>query len=152
MRLMSRLVLFVLISVYTTCSFGQSIDSLITGYWSGELTQADGGFIPTFIFSLNITVDGNKVSGHAIVSTRDTLTATMEFTGTIHKGGYLNIKETNLVEGSKMTTYEWCLKQYSLYFRTKEDDHYLVGFWTGVSKTSTCVPGKIKLKRRPDRV
>ena len=121
MRLMSRLVLFVLISVYTTCSFGQSIDSLITGYWSGELTQADGGFIPTFIFSLNITVDGNKVSGQAIVSTRDTLTATMEFTGTIHKGGYLNIKETNLVEGSKMTTYEWCLKQYSLYFRTKED-------------------------------
>ena len=149
---MIRFLLIGLILVYTSCLAAQSIDSLITGYWSGELTQVDGGFIPTYIFSMNITVDGDKVTGQAIVSTRDTLTATMDFTGTIHKGGYLNIKETNLVEGSKMTTYEWCLKQYSLYFRTKEDDHYLVGFWTGVSKTSTCVPGKIKLKRRPDRV
>ena len=129
----------------------QSIDSLITGYWSGELTQADGGFTPSYIFSMHIKVDGDIVTGQAVVSTTDTLTATMEFTGTIHKGGYLSIQETNLVEGSKMTTYEWCLKQYSLYFRTKEDDHFLVGFWTGVSETSTCVPGKIKLKRRPDR-
>jgi len=128
------------------------MDSLISGYWSGELTQADGGFTPSYLFSLHIVVDDNNVSGKATVSTTDTLTATMDFEGTLHTGGYLSIKETNLVEGSKMNDYEWCLKHYSLYFRTKEDDHYLVGFWTGISKTSTCVPGKIKLKRRPDRV
>jgi len=133
-------------------STAQSLDSLISGYWSGELTQTDGGFIPSYVFSMHINVEGDMVSGQAIVSTRDTLTATMDFTGTIHKGGYLNIQETNLVEGSKMSPHEWCLKQYSLYYRTKEDDQFLVGFWTGVSETSKCVPGKIKLKRRPDRV
>ena len=148
---MIRPVLILLLIFVFVSSPAQNLDSLISGYWSGELTQAEGGFIPSYIFEMYININGEEVTGQAIVSTNDTLTATMNFSGTIHKGGYLSLKETDIIEGSKMTTYEWCLKQYSLYIKPKEDDYYLVGFWTGVSKSSTCVPGKIKLKRRRNR-
>ena len=98
-----------------------------------------------------IELDGNMVEGKAIVSTPDTLTATMSFRGTLHQGSFLRLKETELISGSKLTEYEWCLKQYSLFLRRKENEMYLVGFWTGVSPTSVCIPGKIKLKRRINR-
>lgn len=147
-----KAIFIILVMLLSQSTEAQQIDSLISGYWSGELTQKDGGYTPSYLFSMQIEVRGDSITGQAVVSVRDTLTATMDFVGTIHKGGYLSIKETNLVEGSQMSTHEWCLKHYSLYLRPKDDEYYLVGFWTGTSPTSVCLPGKIKLKRRIDRV
>ncbi|MBT8218930.1 MAG: hypothetical protein KJP00_03865 [Bacteroidia bacterium] len=127
-------------------------DRKIDGYWSGELTQNEGGFVPNYIFEVYIQSDGNDISGEAIVSTPDSLSAKMLFKGKFHQGGFLKLKEYEIKEATTLMDQEWCLKTLSLFLKKKDDEYFLIGFWTGVSRSSVCIPGKIKLRRRAQRV
>lgn len=142
----------IITAIFAAC-FGsiqaQSVDSLFSGTWIGELTQEPGGVALKYPFRLVIHVDGNKVSGRSYSNVYDDHNfAIMQFVGTIFKGKLLTFQETKIIDATVMDKFTWCIKGGQLTLTNKHDELLLEGYWQGMSNESgNCIPGKIYLKK-----
>lgn len=118
----------------------------ISGTWKGIITQDEGGYRSTYDMELILKQEGDRVTGRSIVRVDD-IYAEMDLEGEITSGGYFRFQETQIVESKKAENIEWCIKRGQLLVRYDKDEVKLEGFWQGITSFSTCIPGKIFLKR-----
>ncbi len=142
----------IITAIFAAC-FGsiqaQSVDSLFSGTWIGELTQEPGGIAQKYPFRLVIHVEGNKVTGQSYANVYDDPNfAIMEFVGTIFKGKLFTFQETKIIDATVMEDFIWCIKGGQLTLTQKHDALLLEGYWQGTTTgNGACIPGKIYLKK-----
>jgi len=122
----------------------------LSGTWKGIITQDEGGYRSTYDFELVIKQDGNKITGRSFVRIDD-IFATMELEGEFSAGVIFRFQETAIVDSKKFEGLEWCVKRGQLLFKQDKEGWKLEGFWQGVTEFSTCIPGKIFLKKANPR-
>ena len=142
----------IITAIFATC-FGniqaQSLDSLFSGTWIGELTQEPGGIALKYPFRMVIQVKGDKVTGQTYANVyNDPNFAIMEFVGTIFKGKLLTFQETKIIDATVMEDFIWCIKGGQLTLTKKHAELLLEGYWQGTTDgNGACIPGKIYLKK-----
>lgn len=122
----------------------------LSGTWKGIITQDEGGYRSTYDFELIIKQDGNKITGRSFVKIDD-IYASMELEGEFSGGVIFRFQETAIVDSKKFDGLEWCVKRGQLLFKQDKEGWKLEGFWQGVTEFSTCIPGKIFLKKANPR-
>ncbi|MFZ2900759.1 MAG: hypothetical protein WA004_19150 [Saprospiraceae bacterium] len=122
----------------------------LSGTWKGIITQDEGGYRSTYDFELVIKQDGNKITGRSFVKIDD-IFATMELEGEFSGGVIFRFQETAIVDSKKFDGLEWCVKRGQLLFKQDKEGWKLEGFWQGVTEFTTCIPGKIFLKKANPR-
>jgi hypothetical protein len=122
----------------------------LSGTWKGIITQDEGGYRSTYDFELVIRQDGNKITGRSFVKIDD-IFATMELEGEFSGGVIFRFQETAIVDSKKFEGLEWCFKRGQLLFKQDKEGWKLEGFWQGATEFSTCIPGKIFLKKANPR-
>ncbi|MFK8008340.1 MAG: hypothetical protein AB8H03_18425 [Saprospiraceae bacterium] len=128
-------------------AFGQNN---LTGLWLGKITQEEGGFAPDYTFEIYITQKGNKIKGRSYVYV-DEIYASFDISGEINNEIYLELKDSDILDSKVNDGMEWCLKKYQLVFKMKNGIPCLEGFWQGKTSFSTCIPGKVFLKKQVPR-
>lgn len=139
--------LWVLLLFFGISAFGQNN---LTGLWLGKITQEEGGYAPDYSFEIYINHDGKSIKGRSYVYV-DKIYATFDISGSIHSGIYLELKDSEILDNKVNDGMEWCLKKYQLVFKVKEGVFHLEGFWQGKTSFSTCIPGKVFLKKQTPR-
>jgi hypothetical protein len=81
----------------------------------------------------------------------DDIFASMELEGEFSGGVIFRFQETAIVDSKKFEGLEWCVKRGQLLFKQDKEGWKLEGFWQGVTEFSTCIPGKIFLKKANPR-
>lgn len=127
-----------------------SAQTNLSGTWKGIITQDEGGYRSTYDFELVIKQDGNKISGKSYVRIDD-IFAVMELEGEFSGGVIFRFQETAIIDSKKFEGLEWCVKRGQLLFKQDKEGLKLEGFWQGVTEFSTCIPGKIFLKKANPR-
>lgn len=140
-------IIWIVFLFFSFSSFGQ--DNL-TGLWLGKITQEEGGFAPDYTFEIYITQKGNKIKGRSYVYV-DEIYASFDISGEINNEIYLELKDSDILENKVNDGMEWCLKKYQLVFKMKNGTPNLEGFWQGKTSFSTCIPGKVFLKKQVPR-
>ncbi len=111
----------------------------LTGKWSGTVTQT--GKSTSFVYSIEMVQDGNKVLGTATSSSADgSLVAKFEVGGTFD-GKLLVLQEVKLLEPENA---KWCLKHIRLQYAENQGIATLEGDW----EAQGCKPGVMKLAVR----
>jgi len=128
-------------------SFGQTD---LSGLWLGKITQNEGGYAPDYSFEIYIKQDGKQIEGRSYVFVDD-IYASFDIAGDIFSGVYLNLKDSEILENKVDQGMEWCLKKYQLVLKVKNDEIILEGYWQGKTSFSTCIPGKVYLKKTEPR-
>lgn len=123
----------------------------ISGVWVGELFQDEGGVADRFAFSVQINQDGLALSGTSYVRHED-IFVEMTFTGYRMPNGVWRIEESNIVRGEKPQDLSWCMKILELRLSYERQGMELRGPWYGDSAFGPCVPGTIRLRKRPGQV
>ena len=139
---MKPLILF----VFLTCAHLLPAQNNLTGLWRGTITQDEGGYRSEYTFEIMIKQDGDKISGRSYVFVDD-IHATMILSGSIHSNVYLSLKDSQILDFKVNEGMEWCMKNYQLVFKNNVNPLRLEGFWQGSTTFSTCVPGKVFLKK-----
>lgn len=121
----------------------------LTGFWTGYLTQEEGGYRPRYRFEMTLEQSGSTVTGISF-SRIDTIFAEMKVKGTI-SGNTLQFSETGLSRFSPLKNMSWCLKSGQLQLSQKGKHWVLEGSWHGKSAEGACVPGKIYLVKSTPR-
>ena len=122
----------------------------ISGTWKGIITQDEGGFRDTYDMELFLKQEGTRITGRSTVRVDD-IFAVMELEGEITEGGYFRFMEIQIVESKKIETIEWCIKRGQLLVKHEKDEWKLEGLWQGTTSFSSCIPGKIFLKKMVPR-
>jgi len=125
-------------------SFGQT--TLLSGLWKGTITQNEGGYRSTYDLELYIFQDGKEISGRSYVMV-DNIYAEMVIEGDVKANLYLKIRDTHILDHQEREGMEWCIKDYQLLLKREGELLRLEGLWQGSTSFSTCVPGKINLKK-----
>ena len=118
----------------------------LSGTWKGIITQNEGGWRSNYDFELVIDQDGKTFSGRSIVRIDD-IYAVMEMQGEISNDAFVRFQESRIMESKSVEGIEWCIKRGQLLLKQEEDGWKLEGFWQGSTSFSTCIPGKIFLKK-----
>lgn len=122
----------------------------ISGTWKGIITQDEGGYRSTYDLELVLKQEGNKVTGRSYVRVDD-IFAVMELEGEFSGGVFFRFQESQIVDAKKFEGLEWCIKRGQLLLKQEKDTWKLEGFWQGNTNVSTCIPGKIYLKKATPR-
>lgn len=122
----------------------------ISGTWKGIITQNEGGFRANYDFEMVIKQEGKKITGRSYVRL-DNIFCTMELEGEMGRKGYFRFKETRMVDSKKIEGLEWCIKRGQLLLNTDDEVWKLEGFWQGDTEYSSCIPGKVFLKKSVPR-
>lgn len=120
-----------------------------SGFWTGYLTQEEGGYRPKYRFELTIDQTGSTFKGISFYSV-DKLFAEMKVEGNISENT-LQFKETGLARHTQAKDISWCLKWGELKRSQRGRNWVLEGSWQGKSDTGPCIPGKIYLVKRGPR-
>ncbi|GEM_PF-1243573 len=120
------------------------------GYWTGYLTQEDGGFRPKYYFELNLEQRGNVISGSSYSSV-ETIYAEMQVKGTVN-GVQLVITEEKILRYTRLEDMAWCFKRCDLKLSKKGGSWRLEGTWSGKSPFGPCIPGKVFLVKTVPKV
>ncbi len=118
----------------------------INGYWRGTITQDEGGYRSEYILELWIYQKGDSIIGKSYVFV-DSIYAEMEISGTLFSDVYLQIKDDRIISHEELEGMEWCIKSYQLLLKQTGSALRLEGHWQGVTSFSSCIPGKIFLKK-----
>jgi hypothetical protein len=122
-------------------------DDDIEGNWEGTITREEGG--KTTEFKIKIVLEqkkGKTITGYSTVY-YDKFHAKMSLKGEIMKGGIVKYEEIALVDKDDINDAEWCIKQVALLLRKEKGQLVMDGLWQGKTSFSTCVPGRIVLKK-----
>lgn len=120
-----------------------------SGFWTGYLTQEEGGYRPKYRFELTIDQTGNAFKGISYYSV-DKLFAEMKVEGSISENT-LQFRETGLARHTQEKDISWCLKWGELKRSQRGKNWVLEGYWQGKSDNGPCIPGKIYLVKRAPR-
>jgi hypothetical protein len=71
----------------------------------------------------------------------------MELEGVVSGGNYLKFQETKMIEAKVSDGMEWCIKGGYLILKKEKNTYTLSGIWNGFTSFSSCIPGRIELKR-----
>lgn len=123
----------------------QKLEMDISGLWTGELLQNEGGIADRFDFSMQLRQNGIFLNGTAYVSFGE-IWAEMEFSGYQLPSGSWRLTETKILRFKKPEELSWCMKHYELRVGYTESGMTLHGPWWGSSKFGSCVPGSVRLK------
>lgn len=133
-RAMRILPLLILLVFHVLPLFGQSL----SGAWKGQLTQE--GVAGAFTYEVNLTQDGEALSGVATARTADGKhTARFSVAGAV-KGDKITLQEIAQTEPEQP---KWCLKFAVLHQLWKNDTLYIEGDWTAHG----CLPGRLFLAK-----
>ena len=130
----------------STLGFSQDI----SGYWKGTITQNEGGYRSEYVLELWIVQTGDSIKGKSFVFV-DNIYAEMNISGTFQNGIYLNLQDDKIITHDELKGMEWCIKSYQLLLKRKEGKWSFIGDWQGVTSFSSCIPGKIFLKKAKPR-
>ncbi|MEY4905530.1 MAG: hypothetical protein RLZZ292_3345 [Bacteroidota bacterium] len=122
-------------------------DDDIEGNWEGTITREEGG--KTTEFKIKIVLEqkkGKTITGYSTVY-YDKFHAKMSLKGEVMKGGIVKYEEIALVDKDDINDAEWCIKQVALFLRKEKGQLIMDGLWQGKTSFSTCVPGRILLKK-----
>lgn len=122
----------------------------ITGTWKGIITQDEGGYRTNYDMELVLKQEGDKITGRSTVRVDD-IFAVMDLEGEMVSGGYFRFQEKAIVDFKKVEGLEWCIKRGQLLLKFEKDEVKLEGFWQGTTSFSTCIPGKIFVKKMSPR-
>ncbi|MBR9919189.1 MAG: hypothetical protein GYB31_00005 [Bacteroidetes bacterium] len=123
------------------------------GVWVGEITQNEGGYRSDYYFEFHVQeiTDDGVVNGKTYVKV-DSIFATMDFSGRIQSGVYLQFAEKEIINSKKFEGMDWCIKRGQLMLiKVEEGVFRLEGYWQGQTEVSSCIPGKIHLKKGKPR-
>ena len=81
----------------------------------------------------------------------DSIYAEMNLIGDVHSGIYLQLEDEKILDHLELHGMEWCIKTYQLLLKQNGDVLRLEGHWQGKTSFSTCVPGRIFLKKTVPR-
>lgn len=137
---------WILIIPLFLASFQLVAQGEVSGYWEGELTQDEGGYRSSYKFEMFIIQQGDKITGRSYVFVDD-IYAQMEIKGNLHSGLLLMITDMNIIDDKISEGMEWCLKTYQLVRKVKAQQLILEGRWQGKTSFSSCIPGKITLRK-----
>ena len=118
----------------------------LTGLWQGTITQDEGGYRSEYTFEVFIKQEGKNITGRSYVFVDD-IYATMIISGTLHSNIYMMLEDEDIINFKVNDGMEWCLKKYQLVFKEGGGMQRLEGFWQGNTSFSTCIPGKVFLKK-----
>ncbi len=122
----------------------------LTGLWSGELLQNEGGIADRFEFSMQLSQNGIFLKGTAHVKLGE-IWAEMKLSGFQLANGSWKLTETEILRAQKPDDLSWCMKLYELRIGYTKDGMTLHGPWWGNSKFGPCVPGSVRLKLKKKR-
>lgn len=118
----------------------------LNGYWKGTITQNEGGYRSEYVLELWIYQKEDSIIGKSYVFV-DNIYAEMEISGSIHSDVYLQIKDDKIISHEELEGMEWCIKSYQLLLKQTGGVMRLEGHWQGITSFSSCIPGKIYLKK-----
>ena len=128
----------------------------ITGDWIGHATQEMRGNAPfsKYYMALHITKNGDEYQGTAEVALdQDRSQYGVMWFQAVWKDNKLIVKERDLKEEQRASSYSWCLKDYQLSLTKINEKWILSGNWTGAIGESICDPGTLsvtqKIKEKP---
>ncbi len=147
---MKKLVIFFFLFFGTFAFLQAQKGADLSGLWLGKITQDEGGYASDYVFEIYIRQDGSKISGRSYVYV-DNIYASFDISGSLHSEVYMDLKDSEILESKVNEGMEWCLKKYQLVFKIKNGVYHLEGFWQGETSFSTCIPGKIFLKKQVPR-
>ena len=75
----------------------------------------------------------------------------MEVTGEAMTDRLLILEDVKMRRFTTKEGMEWCVKSYQLLKGTDEKGSVLEGTWQGKTSFSSCIPGKLSLRRTVDR-
>ncbi len=123
-------------------------DNEIEGNWEGIITREEGG--KTTEFKIKVVLEqkkGKKITGYSTVY-YDKFHAKMSLKGEVLQDGeFVKYDEITLVDKDDINDAEWCIKQVALHLRKEKGQLIMDGLWQGKTSFSTCVPGRIVLKK-----
>ncbi len=140
---MKALCIFLVFGCFISVSSAQDIN----GYWKGIITQDEGGYKTEYVIELWILQKGDSIIGKSYTYVDDSIYAEMDVAGTIKSGVYIYLKDVNIVEHEELQGMEWCTKTYQLLLKKLNGVLKLEGHWQGLTSFSSCIPGKVFLKR-----
>ncbi|MBT29488.1 MAG: hypothetical protein CMO01_07475 [Thalassobius sp.] len=141
---------FLLIFLFlNTLKLSAQID--ISGEWKGLVRQHIMGSFTDSPYQLEITQDGNLISGIAHIEASEYLTiyAKMSFTGKI-EGDSVFITEEKFLEGTDLSdAVGWCIKHLRLKYQLAKTGYQLKGNWSGYGNSNgePCKPGIVLMER-----
>ena len=117
----------------------------LTGIWTGELLQNEGGIADRFEFTMQLWQNGIFLHGTAHVQLGE-IWAEMKLSGFELPNGSWKLTETEILRSQKPEDLLWCMKMYELRVGYTAEGMTLHGPWWGNSKFGPCVPGSVRLK------
>ncbi len=123
----------------------------LTGLWTGELLQNEGGIADRFDFTMQLFQNGIFLQGTAHVKLGE-IWAEMKLSGFQLENGSWKLTETEILRSQKPETLSWCMKLYELRIGYTKDGMTLHGPWWGSSGFGPCIPGSVRLKLKKKRV
>jgi hypothetical protein len=82
----------------------------------------------------------------------DDIFAEMEIAGQVHSGMLALMRDVRIVNKKERQGMEWCSKTYQLiYSKIGTNTEKLDGHWQGFTSFSSCIPGKVFLRRMRPR-
>jgi hypothetical protein len=143
-RVLSALLLFSLTALLPA----QVMNEELTGTWSGDLYQNEGGFAERFELFFDVEQIGPVLRGTAFVRLGE-LMAEMRLSGTRQANGSWLLRETQILRNNKAgLAVSWCMKTYEIRLSYEKGRLVLIGPWWGDSEFGPCIPGTIRLHRR----
>ncbi len=129
------------------CQATQTKKSPIEGYWTGTITQNEGGYRSQYLLELELKEVDGKITGKSYVKVDD-IFAEMDVSGVFANGSMLlTLHDDAVVKKRIGPEMEWCLKNYRLKLIKENDKWRLEGQWEGTTSFRDCIPGKIFLVR-----
>ena len=120
------------------------------GLWVGYNTQDDqSSYSSKYDFEIYLHQKDDQIQGRSY-ATIDSLYAEMIIQGK-WDGRYLHLQEVEVVRQQADDGMEWCIKSCRLQLIYDDDGYFLEGSWTGSTSFSTCIPGRVYLKKVPPR-
>ena len=119
----------------------------LSGVWTGELLQNEGGIADRFEFTMQLWQNGIFLYGTAHVQLGE-IWAEMKLSGFQLANGSWKLTETEILRAQKPDDLSWCMKLYELRIGYTTEGMTLHGPWWGNSKFGPCVPGSVRLRMK----
>lgn len=145
--------------IYIALAFGTSLTPVeepakavdLSGFWTGVITQDEGGYRSEYHFELRLWQEGDVIRGESRVAF-DNSHATMTLEGKVMGKRVVYIKDTSIIESRIDADFHWCIKSLQLVYKKRGSTRRLEGRWQGNTAFATCIPGNIKVYRKDDQV
>lgn len=143
--------IFLFLLMMTFQLFGQTEELkvmapyVLAGKWTGQLTQGVGGLAKSYVYEIEIKLDGTKVIGTGVIKTGANF-GYFRMEGVL-KGNDVILKDVEITNEKIRERAAWCIKKMPLKFLFKGGEYRLEGPWTGYTSRGDCSPGRIYLKK-----